>query len=123
MLPAARSTWSSSDAVQHDVAAALGVRRHAAELVEQEDLGAAERGDAGADGLDDAGVDRLGRGAGRQRDAGRRLVGEEGREARGDVLGPGVRRLVSDDVNHRCHAIRPGGGPRPRRRPGRRLAR
>ena len=43
------------------------------------------------DGLDDAGVDGFGGGAGGQRDPGRRLVGEEGSEARGDVLGPGLR--------------------------------
>ena len=49
--------------VQHDVATALGVRRHAAELVQQEHVRAAERGDASPDGVDHAGVDRLGRGA------------------------------------------------------------
>jgi hypothetical protein len=76
--------------VQHHVAPSLGVGWHAAELVEQEDLGAPERGDAGADSLDDAGVDRFGGGAGRQRDPRGGVVGEQRGEARGDVLGPGL---------------------------------
>ena len=95
--------------VQHDVAAALGVRRHATELVEQEDVRAAERGDAGADGLDDAGVDRLGGGAGRQRDPRGRLVGEKRCEARGDVLGPGVRRLRRGRREPSLPCYPPGG--------------
>ena len=63
--------------VQHDVAAALGVLRHAAELVEQEDVGAAEGRDAGAHGLDDASINRLGGGAGGQGHAGAGLVGRK----------------------------------------------
>jgi hypothetical protein len=87
--------------VQHHVAAALGVGRHPAELVEEEDVRVAERGDPGADGLDDAGVDGFGRGAGWQGDPRGRLVGEKGGEPGGDVLGPVLGRFVTDHVDHR----------------------